>query len=64
MVIFGRKDDVRDTRWQTALDRVWQDARYAIRALHRSPGLMRWSCEQRLSPALRPALLPPSVCSP
>ena len=32
------KDHVRDTGWETAIESVWRDARYAVRMLRRTPG--------------------------
>jgi putative ABC transport system permease protein len=32
------KDHVRDTGWESRLDDVWQDARYAVRTLRHAPG--------------------------
>src|ERR1700730_16140300 len=31
-------DRVRDTGWESMLDSVWRDVRYAVRSLRRSPG--------------------------
>jgi predicted permease len=32
------KDHVRDVGWETRLESLWCDARYAVRTLHKSPG--------------------------